>query len=137
MRSLNVKTLFEKCCLPIYFIDETFYKCNVYDGVVIQLCDKHGYGGSLRLMAIWVPIECTEHYVFFLLSMKSINLDIKNIPFMADRGHLLTAARFLHASAKIIITLKFTLKHIIRNVTHKFKIHAFPLAKLRNIISAM
>ena len=57
---------------------------------------KHGFGGVLPLMAAWMPVENKEHLEIFLGSIKLMGLDIENIPFMTDRGHLLAAVRFIY-----------------------------------------
>ena len=41
----HAKTIFDKMCLPIYFIDGTFSKTGHYDGVLIQVSGKHGFEG--------------------------------------------------------------------------------------------
>ena len=51
----------------MYFIDGTFFKSHLYDGVLVQLCGKHGYGGSMRLAAAWFPVENTQNYAFFII----------------------------------------------------------------------
>ena len=40
----NTKTLFEMTCIPIYFIDGTFSKTGYYDGVLLQVNVKQGFG---------------------------------------------------------------------------------------------
>ena len=63
----HVVEIFNKICLPIYFIDGTFYRCAYYDGVIIQLSAKIGNGGIIQLCAAWVPCENTMNYVFFFI----------------------------------------------------------------------
>ena len=77
--------VFKTLCIPFYFANGTFHKTANYDGVLIQLCGKHGFGGSLRLCAAWVPTESAAHFAFFVLTMKNCEFDIDNIPFMSDR----------------------------------------------------
>ena len=47
----HAQEIFNKMCLPIYFIDGTFSKTGYYDGVLIQVNGKHGFGGILNLLA--------------------------------------------------------------------------------------
>ena len=89
----NVTNVFNSSCLPMYFVDGAFYKSGLYDGVVITLGCKHGFGGALQLMAAWVPCENTSHYIFLLLAMKI--MDIENILFITDKGHMIAAVSFL------------------------------------------
>ena len=86
------------------------------------MSEKHGFGGVLPLIAEWMPVKNKEHFVFFLLSMKSMGFDNENIPFMTDRGNLLSAIRFLYQATNIVITVKFCTEHIIRNIVHSFSI---------------
>ena len=51
--------------------------------------------------------------------MKSIGFDIENVPFMSDRGHLLSAVRFLQPNTGLVISVKFCLEHIIRNINSR------------------
>ena len=107
--------IFKSLSIPFYFIDGTFHKTASYDGVLIQLCSKHGFGGSLRLCGAWVPTESAAHFAFFILTMKNIGFDIENVPFMSDRGHLLSAARLLHTVSGITISVKFCLESHLRS----------------------
>ena len=83
---------------------------------------KHGFGEVLPLIAAWMQVENKEHFVFFLLSMKSMGFGIENIPFMIDRGDLLSVVRFLYQTTNIAITVKFCTEHIIRNIVLSFSI---------------
>ena len=47
----HAKEIFESNCLPMFFIDGTFHNNNFYDGLLIQLSSKHGFGGVLPLIA--------------------------------------------------------------------------------------
>ena len=133
----NVTYVFNSSCLPMYFVDGAFYKSGLYDGVAITLGCKHGFGGALQLMAAWVPCENTSHYVFLLLAMKAMDMDIENIPFMTDRGHMIAAVRFLFKTTGMVISLKFCLEHLIRNVQHKFNIDKDQVGDLRKCINGM
>ena len=75
--------LFKKVCIPMFFIDGTFHKSKHYDGVLIQLCAKHGFGGTFQLMAAWLPRETAAHMAYFVMSMKEMGFDIENVPFMS------------------------------------------------------
>ena len=69
-----------------------------------------------------MPVENKEHFVFFLLSMKSMGFDIESIPFMTDRVNVLSAVQFLYQTTNIVITVKFCSEHIIRNIVNSFSI---------------
>ena len=129
--------VFKTLCIPFYFIDGTFHKTANYDGVLIQLCGKHGFGGSLRLCSAWVPTESAAHFAFFVLTMKNSGFDIENVPFMSDRGHLLAAGRLLNTVCGITISVKYCMEHIIRNTIGKFHIKKSAIPLLRKVISAM
>ena len=129
--------IFKSLSIPFYFIDGTFHKTPSYDGVLIQLCSKHGFGGSLPLCGAWVPTESAAHFAFFILTMKNIGFDIENVPFMSDRGHLLSAARLLHTVSGITISVKFCLEHIIRNTIGKFNLKKLDVESLRVIVAKM
>jgi hypothetical protein len=90
----HAKEVFDSNCLPMFFIDGTFHNNNFYDGLLIQLSSKYGFEGVLPLIAAWMPVKNKEHFVFFLITMKVMGFDIENIPFMTDRGPLLSAVRF-------------------------------------------
>ena len=64
-------------------------------------------------------------------------MDIENIPFMTDRGHMIAAVRFLFKTTGMVISLKFCLKHLIRNDQHKFNIEKEKVGDLRKIINGM
>lgn len=83
----NASMVFKKFCIPVYYIDATFYQSCHYDGVIIMLSAKNGNGGIIQLCAAWVTSENQDNYLFFLLAMKSMNFSITDIPFMSDRGH--------------------------------------------------
>ena len=129
--------VFKTLCIPFYFIDGTFHKTANYDGVLIQLCGKHGFGGSLRLCSAWVPTESAAHFAFFVLTMKNSGFDIENVPFMSDRGHLLADGRLLNTVCGITISVKYCMEHIIRNTIGKFHIKKSAIPLLRKVISAM
>ena len=69
--------------------------------------------------------------------MKAMDMDIENIPFMTDRGHMIAAVRFLFKTTGMVISLKFCLKHLIRNDQHKFNIEKEKVGDLRKIINGM
>ena len=94
--------------------------------VELFLCVQLGYR---------VKIRCTMF--FFLLSMKSIGFDIENVPFMCDRGHLLAAVRFLQPNTQLVISVKFCLEHIIRNINNRFGLNKDNAAKMRIIMNRL
>ena len=114
--------VFKSLFVPLYFIDDTFHKATDHDGVLIQLCSNHGFGGFLPLCGAWVPTESAAHFAFFILTMKNIGFEFENVPFMSDRGHLLAAARMLLIVSGISISIKFCIEHIIRNTVANFDI---------------
>ena len=121
----------------MFFIDGTFQKSKHYDGVLIQLCAKHGFGGTFQLMAAWLPRETAAHMAYFVMLMKEMGFDIENVPFMSDRGHLLAAASLLIRVSGLVISIKFCLEHIIRNVVGKFCIGIKQIRDLRTITAKM
>ena len=129
--------VFENTCIPIYFIDGMFYKSGHYDGVIIQLSGKNGNGGIIQLCAAWLPCEDTLNYVFFLAVMQSMKFDIINVPFMSDRGHLIPAARYMERNFNVVISIKFCVEHIIRNVVQKFNIDKERLQELRTCVNKL
>ena len=82
-------------------------------------------GGKLRTACV------------FLLSMKSVGLDIENIPFMTNKGHLLAAVRFIYQTTNIVITIKFCTEYIIHNIVHLFSIQRIKESTLRTIVMGM
>ena len=62
----NAAEVFRSLLLPYYFIYRTYTRGTHYDGKLVQLCAKHGFGGSLKLMAGWVPQENCDNTVFFV-----------------------------------------------------------------------
>ena len=71
------------------------------------------------------------------MSMKEMGFDIENVPFMSDRGHLLAAASLLIRVSGLVISIKFCLEHIIRNVVGKFCIGIKQIRDLRTITAKM
>ena len=69
--------------------------------------------------------------------MISIGMDIEQMPFMCDRGHLVSAVRFIYATSQMVVTLKFCIEHIIRNVVTKFNIMKKHYKELREVIGSM
>ena len=63
----HAKEIFDHNCIPMFFIDGTFHKTNFYDGLLIQLSAKHGFGGVLPLIAAWMPVENKEHLFFHII----------------------------------------------------------------------
>ena len=122
--------VFENNCIPMFFIDGTFHNNNFYDGLLIQLSSKHGFGGVLPLIAAWMPVENKENFVFFLITMKVMGFDIEKIPFMTDRGPLLSAVRYLYEFQHIEISVKFCTEHIIRNIV---KVHNIPKSDIQTL----
>ena len=74
---------------------------------------------------------------FFIVIMKLMVFDVVNVPFMSDQGHLLAAVRLLYILLGIVITIKFCLEHIIRNVVGKFKLGKKGATAVWLIISKM
>ena len=99
-----------------------FYKSGHYDGIIIQLSGRNGNGGIIQLCAAWLPCEDTLNYVYFIELMQSMKFDIINIPLMSDRGHLIPAARYMETKFNIVISIKFCVQYILRNVVQKFNI---------------
>ena len=100
-----------------------------------MLSAKNGNGGILYLSAAWVTCENRDNYLFFLLSMKAMGFNITDIPFMSGKGHFLAAVKYLEQHNNTIVTVKFCLEHIIRNVLHKLNINKTKEAYLiRNAI---
>ena len=130
----HAKKVFQNNCIPMFFIDGTFHNNNLYDGLLIQLSAKHGFGGVLPVIAAWMPVENKENFVFFLITMKVMGFDIEEIPFMTDRGPLLSAVRYLHEFYDIEITLKFCTEHIIRNIVKVHNISKSDIPTLRKIV---
>jgi hypothetical protein len=118
----------------MFFIDGTFHNNSFYDGLLIQLSSKHGFGGVLPLIAAWIPVENKEHFVFFLITMKVMGFDIENIPFMTDKGPLLSAVRFLYKMKHMKISVKFCTEHIIRNIVKIYTIPKREQQILRQIV---
>ena len=129
--------VFKSICIPIYFIDGMFYKSRHYDGIIIQLSRKNGNGGIIQLCAAWLPCEDTLNYVFFITAMQSMKFDIINVPFMSDRGHLIAAGRYMERNFNIVISIKFGVEHIIRNIVQKFNIERERLQDLRTAINKL
>ena len=133
----NATMEFKKFCVPVYFIDATFYQSCHYDGVIISLSAKNANGGILYLSSAWVTCENMDNYLFFLLTMRNMGFDITNIPFMSDRGHFLSAVKYLESHNITVVSVKFFIEHIIRNVNHRFYIEKNNTVEIRNAIMGL
>ena len=69
--------------------------------------------------------------------MKALQFDIENVPFMSDRGHLLSSVRSLYKTGGMVTTVKFGLEHMIRNVVATFNIPKDKVLLLRKVINGM
>ena len=56
---------------------------------------------------------------------------------MSDRGHLIAAARCLERNVGVVITIKFCVKHIIRNIIHKFNVDKARLQNLKTAVNML
>ena len=69
--------------------------------------------------------------------MKALQFDIENVPFMSDRGHLLSSVRSLYKTGGMVTTVKFGLEHMIRNVVATFNIPKDKVLLLRKVINGI
>ena len=69
--------------------------------------------------------------------MQSMEFAITNIPFMSDHRHLIAAARCLERNVGVVITIKFCVKHIIRNIIHKFNVDKARLQNLKTAVNML
>jgi hypothetical protein len=113
---------FVKLCIPILFIDGCFSRCPSYDGTIILINAKTGNGGAIPLAIAWVPSESVEHLSWVLLMIQRCKFDLQSFPIFTDRGKLLSASAALKQSLGIVVSLKYCLEHLIRNVVHKFSL---------------
>jgi len=111
-------------------IDGSHYRIPLYDGVLINVTAKTGYGSMLLLAAAWIPCESKEHLTFLIQMLIRSGFNFNEFPIMTDRGPLLSVARVLEVTAGVTLSFKYCLEHIIRNISHKFKLevhHQIPL----------
>ena len=64
-------------------------------------------------------------------NMKAMGFNITDIPFMSDRGHFLAAVKYLEQYSNMIVTVKFCLEHIIRNVIARYNLPKEEVLTLR------
>lgn len=112
--------IFSKLCFPMLHIDGAHSKCTLYDGVLILIVAKLGNGAQLHLGLAHVPVESGLHMVWIILLLIRGGLDVSSVPIFSDRGNLLAASRILSRDHGIILSLKFCLEHLIRNVVSRF-----------------
>ena len=66
-----------------------------------------------------IPVENIDHISWFLQLCALHGIDL-NCALFTDRGPLLSAARYLHESTTLKLSLMFCLEHVKRNICHKF-----------------
>jgi hypothetical protein len=99
-----------------------------------MLVAKLGNGSSIPLAIAHVPIEPSVHLVWLLLLLVLAGLDVEAFPWFSDRGNLLSASRILFSEYGLLLSIKYCLEHIIRNVTAKFGLKKSGQTQLRSLI---
>jgi hypothetical protein len=133
--SLIFVSVFNHLCLPIMYVDGAFAKDPLYDGTIIILVAKLGNGStSIPLAIAHVPIKSSVHLVWLLLLLVWAGLDVEAFPWFSDRGYLLSASRFLFSQYGLLLSIKYCLEHIIRNVTVKFGLKKLGQTQLHTLI---
>ena len=118
-------------------IDGSHFIIPLYDGVLINITAKTGYGTMLLLAAAWVPTESKEHLTFVILMLVRSGFDFNRFPIMTDRGPLLSVASAIADTHSISLSLKFCLEHIIQNISHKFSLDLDDQLPLRNAMAIL
>ena len=129
--------LFSTLCLPMLHIDGAHSKSTLYDGVLILIVAKLGNGTQLHLGVAHVPVESGQHMVCLILLLIRGGLDVSSVPVFSDRGPPLAASRILARDHGIILSIKFWLEHLIRNVVSRFSITKLDTGSVRSIMAAM
>ena len=118
-------------------IDGSHFIIPLYDGVLINITAKTGYGTMLLLAAAWVPTESKEHLTFVILMLVRSGFNFNQFPIMTDRGPLLSVASVIADTHGISLSLKFCLEHIIRNISHQFSLDLDDQLPLRNAMAIL
>ena len=78
---------------------------------------------TVILLAIcFLPSEFASHVAWMLLNLAKAGLDLSEYPVQTDRGNITDAVRWIYKQCNYVISLKYCLEHIIRNVNNTFKI---------------
>ena len=131
----DAANVFGDLCLPALHMDGTFSKTNLYDGVLFLVIGTSGNGGLILLAAAWIPVEDNQNMIFVIEMMEKAGFDMSSIPIFTDRGKLLSAATALHRDGGTLLSLKYCLEHIYRNIKANFTIARGQIQLLRTALS--
>ncbi len=118
----DAASVFRNICVPALFIDGTFNRIPEYDGCLVPIIASDGNGGNIPLAVGWIPSENCRGLVYILLMLRRAGFDFDSFPVFSDRGHIRSAVIVLWRELKLVVSVKFCLQHIHRNILHRFKI---------------
>jgi hypothetical protein len=84
-----------------------------YDGVVMHIVSRTGFGRTVLCAIAIIPIEDTNHIAWVIQMCWRHGMDLK-CGLFTDQGPLLSAARTLFEKFQIKLKLQLCLQHIIR-----------------------
>ena len=105
--------------MAISVIDCCHFKCNSYDGVILLLVSKTGFGRTILLGVAILPVEDTGGIVWFIQNCWRHGMTL-DVPIFTDQGPMLAAARALYDKFKVRFLLVLCIQHIIRRIRANF-----------------
>jgi hypothetical protein len=94
-------------------------KCKSYDGVVMHIVSRTGFGRTVLCAIAIIPIEDTNHISWVIQMCWRHGIELK-CGLFTDQGPLLSAASTLFEKFKIKLKLQLCLQHIIRCIRAMF-----------------
>ena len=103
----------------ISVIDCCHWKCNSYDGVMLFLVSKTGFGKTILLAVAILPVEDAASIAWFIQNCWRHGMTLE-FPIFTDQGPMLAAARAIYKKFRVLFFLVLCLQHIIRRIRANF-----------------
>ena len=118
----NFCSILDNMCIKMLHVDGTFCKSGHYDGIIFIVSAMLSNNSVILLAICFLPSEFASHVAWMLLNLAKAGLDLSEYPVQTDRGNITDAVRCIYEQCNYVISLKYCLEHIIRNLTNRFNI---------------
>jgi hypothetical protein len=119
----NAAHFFRNACIPAIFLDGTHIRIPEHDGIGVPIIGVDGNGSNIPLGFGLIPSENKQGMIYILLMMYQAGFNFEEFPVFTDRGHILAAVRALAEHYGLVVSVKYCLIHILRNIYHLFNIN--------------